>query len=552
MCIRDRYITTISYNMNLDCSNSSCPNKHSSSPLPFSCELCKTRSYCSQECQAQHWKQEHGRVCEAAFNDRIKQIEQHCPFLTDGVMLSQKETKGMLSTVNNILSNYTKTNVKGKNTAILGSGSYGQVFFMKHKSTNKPVAVKVIEKQNIKDPLLLRSLTQEIEVHKRLLHDNIIRLLEHCEDARNIYLVMEYAAKGSLFQFIRRNEKLNEKEAFYFFTQACNAVHFLHKHQLIHRDIKPENMLISGSGQLKLCDFGCCVSCDLSERKTFCGTIEYMAPEIIKRDGYKEKADIWSLGVLLYEMLHGYAPFQSNKDQETMRQIVEDKLEFGSSIKDDAKEIIEKMLHADPLRRPHVVELFGMNWIKRLQSEFNIKDRNVKQEETAEKPLEVQTDTKKEEALETQETQEEGKDVPLLADIGEPKDDTNASFTSDDYEQQRCESLMKLVYYLDDLDCEAEQEVLDNHVKGIENENKLLRKYIGHAMESKVKKENLVLNNCRENASQSLIETNSKNTLKISNSITPTCKTDKKLSKALMGENGKMSRDKLMSFGSAM
>jgi serine/threonine protein kinase len=649
----------------------------------------------------QDWNQGHSKACELLFDERIKEIEQRCPFLTDGVMLSQKETKDMLSTANNFFDNYLRTNVKGKTTAVLGSGSYGKVFYMQNKKTQKPVAVKVIEKKNVKDKVSLKSLVQEIEIHKRLLHDNIIRLIEHCEDQKNIYLVMEYAAKGSLFQFIRRNEKLNEKEAFYFFTQACNAVHFLHKHQLIHRDIKPENMLITVNGQLKLGDFGCCVSCDSSERKTFCGTIEYMAPEIIKRHGYKEKADVWSLGVLLYEMLHGYAPFQSNKDQETMRQIVEDKLEFHAAIKEDVKDLISRMLHSNPLKRPHIVELFDMKWVKRLQNEFNIKDRATKKEDSTEPKLsieapicsksnieentieehnnslynvdehninnnevdfkecnenedndfledakkdvdenyieevkesviksndniednineleeankdveeckesvkneesnndviennnkkvtvgskevtegsekiiegsketiegseeiikgseevtergdeitgrnEVLTEERKEEVVEEKvQCAEKEDEVHLLVDVSEAGDDTNASFTSDDYEQQRCESLMKLVYYLDDLDCEVEEEVLDRHVKSIEKDNKLLKKLVerheGGILENQV----ITQLSLKEN-SINKAEINEQNVLKVANHITP------------IYNKRQQSWDKLLSFNSAM
>jgi len=324
------------------------------------------------------WEEGHNQVCEKKLREKIEEIEQRCPFLTDGVILYQKETQGMLSSLSTILEKYERTNVEGKLSSVLGKGSYGKVFYMKEKSNQKQVALKIIEKSCISNPGLFKSLNHEIDVHRSLLHDNIIRLYEHCEDERNIYLVMEYAAKGSLFRHIRQFRRLSEKEAFYYFTQACNAVHFLHKSQLIHRDIKPENMLITGSGQLKLCDFGSCISVSSKARRDFCGTLEYMAPEIIRQNEYKYKADVWSLGALLYEMLHGHSPFRSIKEKEVVKQILECKLVFAEDVKEDAKELLRKILEVDQDKRLSIVELFDTKWIRRMQKEFNIEDRVVR------------------------------------------------------------------------------------------------------------------------------------------------------------------------------
>eukprot|EP00831_Metopus_contortus_P021793 TRINITY_DN19812_c0_g1_i3.p1 TRINITY_DN19812_c0_g1~~TRINITY_DN19812_c0_g1_i3.p1 ORF type:complete len:275 (+),score=40.84 TRINITY_DN19812_c0_g1_i3:493-1317(+) len=180
---------------------------------------------------------------------------------------------------------------------------------------------------------------------------------------------MEYVPKGNLFQIIRRKGRLSEAEAFHFFSQICNALHFLHKHELMHRDIKPENILIGANGKAKLCDFGCSAQSD-REHKTFCGTVEYMAPEIKKHSAYDEKVDIWSLGVLLYEMTHGYSPFQVKREHKVMGRILHDKLYFDIHIKDDLREILKKMLGADPIQRPSISEIVCSSWMKRLQKEF--------------------------------------------------------------------------------------------------------------------------------------------------------------------------------------
>jgi len=104
---------------------------------------------------------------------------------------------------------------------------------------------------------------------------------------------------------------MDERNAFKYFIQTVSAINFLHSNELVHRDIKPENLLLDEFNNIKLCDFGWCVRIeDDEQRKTFCGTYEYMAPEVINEEYYNKSIDIWSLGILLYELLHGYSPFR--------------------------------------------------------------------------------------------------------------------------------------------------------------------------------------------------------------------------------------------------
>jgi len=111
---------------------------------------------------------------------------------------------------------------------------------------------------------------------------------------------------------IKKSKGIDEKSAFKYFIETASAILFLHTNDLIHRDLKPENILLDENNNVKLCDFGWCVELkeDDAPRKTFCGTYEYMAPEIVKETPYDKSVDIWSLGILLYELLHGYSPFR--------------------------------------------------------------------------------------------------------------------------------------------------------------------------------------------------------------------------------------------------
>ena len=124
-----------------------------------------------------------------------------------------------------------------------------------------------------------------------------------------IYMVLEYAKNGNLYSHIFKKKKIEEKEALKYFKQAAEAVHYLHSQHIFHRDIKPENILLDSNFNFKLCDFGWCSEEFVGQRKTFCGTFEYMAPEILFKKPYDYRIDIWSLGVLLFELTHGSAPF---------------------------------------------------------------------------------------------------------------------------------------------------------------------------------------------------------------------------------------------------
>lgn len=150
------------------------------------------------------------------------------------------------------------------------------------------------------------NLKNEIKLHTSLKHPNIVRFYDALQVDHMVYLLLEYAANGCLFHYISNKEGLPERLALRFFYQTGLAVQNLHNNKLVHRDIKPENILFDSEFNVKLCDFGW--SCYLEEddcRMSVCGTYEYMSPEILDNEGHNHKVDIWCLGILLYEMLHG-------------------------------------------------------------------------------------------------------------------------------------------------------------------------------------------------------------------------------------------------------
>jgi serine/threonine protein kinase len=134
---------------------------------------------------------------------------------------------------------------------------------------------------------------------------------------------MDYATNHTVFSLIKKKNGMSENESFKYFIDTVSAVQFLHENNLVHRDLKPENLLIDDKGSVKLCDFGWCVELAVGNRSTFCGTYEYMAPEIINEDPYDNGIDVWSLGVLLYELLHGYSPFRAKVMKSNEREYIE-------------------------------------------------------------------------------------------------------------------------------------------------------------------------------------------------------------------------------------
>jgi hypothetical protein len=157
---------------------------------------------------------------------------------------------------------YKKTMVPGKNTFVLGKGTYGEVWLVRNKITKQLYALKVIPRTNLASMQQRKNVKQEIEIQQRINHRNIIKVNDAFSDKENIYIVMEYANNGNLFYYIRKYKRLIEQEAFKFFVQVASAIDFLHRNSLLHRDIKPENILITKDGTAKLCDFGCCTYCD--------------------------------------------------------------------------------------------------------------------------------------------------------------------------------------------------------------------------------------------------------------------------------------------------
>ena len=257
---------------------------------------------------------------------------------------------------------------------MLGQGAFSTIYLYKNKITQKLFAVKHIYKNKILETIKSLNNFKEIEIHKKLIHDNIIRLYTSRETKDNYDLLLEYAPKGNIFQLILQKQNFSEIECFSYFIQIVNAIYFLHEKNIIHRDIKPENILIFEKNKIKLCDFGWSNYNNINNRTSFCGAFEYMSPEMINGESYNKSIDIWSLGILLYEMYFGFPPFRANpqsndKTNEIFNNILNQKISFdcGKKIDKNMKNLILKMLEKNSKKRFCIKDILMHNWVKKFE-----------------------------------------------------------------------------------------------------------------------------------------------------------------------------------------
>lgn len=251
----------------------------------------------------------------------------------------------------------------------IGDGAYGQVWKVKHKKTSALFALKQVPKAKVVG--ILQQFSREVNILYKLSHPHIIKLLTHFEDDKCFYLIMELIEGGTLFHKLYREKNLLEATAAQYFREVVLAVEYLHSQNppIVHRDIKPENILLDREGRIKLIDFGWANYCERQgrTRKTFCGTSEYMPPEIIGNIGHDTSADIWCLGVLLYEMLVGTTPFKNSEREEMSRMIVQDMVRFPQWLSSLSADLIGLMLTKDYERRPSIYEIKHHLWLKSIE-----------------------------------------------------------------------------------------------------------------------------------------------------------------------------------------
>lgn len=246
----------------------------------------------------------------------------------------------------------------------LGDGSYSNVWRVKHKKSNKTFAIKQVQKSKVHS--ILSQFTREVEILYNISHPHIIKLFSHFEDDRFFYLIMELMEGGTLFHKLYRDKRFSGSVAAQFFRELVLAIEYLHSFNppIVHRDLKPENIMLDKDQRVKLIDFGSAnyIEPD-SVRKTYCGTAEYMSPEMLLKKGHGLGIDIWCLGVLLYEMLVGLPPFKSPDKGNLYKLIIEAQLKFPEKMQTGSKELISKMLEKDLHERLNISQVKNSEWL---------------------------------------------------------------------------------------------------------------------------------------------------------------------------------------------
>ena len=257
---------------------------------------------------------------------------------------------------------------------VIGKGKFGVVNLGIHKKTGQQVAIKILNKENIKtleDKELVRI---EIGILKLCHHPNIVRLLDHLENNDYIYIVMEYIEGGTLGDYFKKKKfNFSERQATNIMSQIASGVKYLQSYGIVHRDLKPDNIMITQQndfGVIKIMDFG--LSKIISPNEQLLdgyGTLSYVAPEVLLRTPYNKEVDIWSMGIILFYMLSGKLPFRGRKEQEVAEKIVYEELEFEV---DDwemrslsVQDLIKKCLEKSREKRITIDEFINHPWFKK-------------------------------------------------------------------------------------------------------------------------------------------------------------------------------------------
>lgn len=234
----------------------------------------------------------------------------------------------------------------------IGKGSYATVWKGHVATGDEAVAVKVISRQTVTETAQLR---QEVEVLRRISHPNIVRFRDLKKSPTHFYLVLEYCAGGDLSQFLREHGRAAEEVARRFLTQIAAGLCVLHRENVLHRDLKPQNILLSDgtdSPMLKIADFGFARALQPQDMAaTVCGSPLYMAPEILRHEPYDARADLWSVGAIMFEVLMGKTPFSGVNPMQLLANIEKsDRLSY-EGVSAEGQEFLNSLLIRSPAQR---------------------------------------------------------------------------------------------------------------------------------------------------------------------------------------------------------
>lgn len=255
---------------------------------------------------------------------------------------------------------------------LVGKGSFGKVMQVKMKSTGEIFAMKVLSKKHIVDHQEVIHTMSEKSILQKLHHPFLVNLHYSFQTDEELYFILDFVNGGEVFYHLQREKHFSLERVRFYASEILLALEHLHNAGVVYRDLKPENLLLTNEGHICMTDFGLCkegLNSKEARTDTFCGTPEYLAPEVLLGNGYGKAVDWWSFGSLLYEMLTGLPPFYSPDVQEMYKKIMNDRLTFPTTVDIVTQDLISLLLERDPNRRlsePNMIKKHkffeGMDW----------------------------------------------------------------------------------------------------------------------------------------------------------------------------------------------
>ncbi|KAJ1157701.1 hypothetical protein NDU88_010401 [Pleurodeles waltl] len=295
----------------------------------------------------------------------------------------------------------------------IGKGNFAKVKLARHVLTGREVAVKIIDKTQL-NPTSLQKLFREVRIMKILNHPNIVKLFEVIETEKTLYLIMEYASGGEVFDYLVAHGRMKEKEARAKFRQIVSAVQYCHQKCIVHRDLKAENLLLDADMNIKIADFGFSNEFTVgSKLDTFCGSPPYAAPELFQGKKYDgPEVDVWSLGVILYTLVSGSLPFDGQNLKELRERVLRGKYRIPFYMSTDCENLLKKLLVLNPIKRGSLEQIMKDRWM------------NVGYEDEELKPY-----------IEPEEDFNDLKRIDLMVTMGFSREEINESVTNQKYDE---------------------------------------------------------------------------------------------------------------------
>lgn len=271
----------------------------------------------------------------------------------------------MAAEIPEVIRDPSRSNACYEKGRFLGKGGFAKCYELRNMANNEILAGKIVPKSLLVKQHQRDKMAQEISLHKTLKHQYVVKLFSFFEDSNFVYIILELCRRRSMMELHKRRKAITEPETRYFMKQILLGVQYLHNNKIIHRDLKLGNIFLNDDMEIKLGDFGLATkeNFDGERKRTLCGTPNYIAPEVLTKKGHSYEVDIWSIGCILYTLLVGKPPFETETLKETYKRIRANEYHVPSRIGLNAKNLIRQLLQDDPHKRPTIGQILEDDFI---------------------------------------------------------------------------------------------------------------------------------------------------------------------------------------------